>query len=150
MPTKLNPQWIVGFVDGEGCFYVGINKMFSMRHGIQVLPDFTVVQHIRDIKVLYELQAYFGCGVVRVNNGDRWAYRVRGHKAILDTIIPFFDKYPLITKKQQDYLLFRGVIQMMANKEHLLVAGIRKIELIKQKMNTQVYIPMSPAKKPKI
>ncbi|RLC54843.1 MAG: endonuclease, partial [Chloroflexota bacterium] len=21
----LSPDWVVGFVDGEGCFYVGIN-----------------------------------------------------------------------------------------------------------------------------
>ena len=22
----LNAQWVVGFVDGEGCFHIGINK----------------------------------------------------------------------------------------------------------------------------
>jgi len=23
---KINKDWIVGFTDGEGCFYIGINK----------------------------------------------------------------------------------------------------------------------------
>jgi hypothetical protein len=23
---KLNAQWVVGFVDGEGCFHIGMNK----------------------------------------------------------------------------------------------------------------------------
>ena len=23
---SLSPDWVVGFVDGEGCFYVGVNR----------------------------------------------------------------------------------------------------------------------------
>ena len=42
---NLNAQWIVGFVDGEGCFHVGINQNKEMKLGVQVLPEFTVVQH---------------------------------------------------------------------------------------------------------
>ena len=45
---NLNAQWIVGFVDGEGYFHIGINKNESMKLGVQVLPDFHVVQHERD------------------------------------------------------------------------------------------------------
>jgi hypothetical protein len=26
---NLNAQWIVGFVDGEGCFHIGINQKSS-------------------------------------------------------------------------------------------------------------------------
>ena len=77
---KLDAQWITGFVDGEGCFYVGINPHKEMTAGFQVLPEFTVVQHKRDVQVLHALKSYFGCGVVRVNHGDRMAYRVRGQK----------------------------------------------------------------------
>jgi hypothetical protein len=45
MSMNLNAQWVVGFVDGEGCFHVGINQNESMSLGVQVLPEFTVVQH---------------------------------------------------------------------------------------------------------
>ena len=70
---KLDTQWVTGFVDGEGCFYVGINAHSEMTAGFQVLPEFTVVQHKRDVQVLHALKAFFGCGVVRTNHGDRMA-----------------------------------------------------------------------------
>ena len=59
---KLDAQWITGFVDGEGCFFVGINPHEEMTIRIQVLPEFTVVQHERDVQVLYALKAYFENG----------------------------------------------------------------------------------------
>ncbi len=52
---NLQTQWILGFVDGEGCFHVAVNKNSTMTLGYQVLPEFTVTQHERDIKVLYAL-----------------------------------------------------------------------------------------------
>ena len=67
----LNAQWIVGFVDGEGCFHIGINKNQKMTLGVQVLPEFTVVQHQRDEQILYALKDFFGCGVVRKNHATR-------------------------------------------------------------------------------
>ena len=70
---QLEAQWITGFVDGEGCFHVGINPHSDMKCGYQVLPEFTVVQHERDVQLLHALKAYFGCGVVRRNHGDRMA-----------------------------------------------------------------------------
>ncbi|MEM6274992.1 MAG: LAGLIDADG family homing endonuclease, partial [Myxococcota bacterium] len=74
---NLHPQWIAGFVDGEGCFHVSINPHDDMKTGYQVLPEFVVVQHERDVQLLHGLKAHFGCGVVRKNHGDRMAYRVR-------------------------------------------------------------------------
>ncbi len=49
----LNPDWIVGFVDGEGCFHVGISRNEGTRFGYQILPELTIVQHERDLSVLY-------------------------------------------------------------------------------------------------
>src|SRR3990167_11022858 len=77
---KLDAQWIVGFVDGEGCFHVGINKNSEMKIGYQILPEFTVVQHERDVQLLHAIKTYFGCGVVRKNHADRMAFRVRDIK----------------------------------------------------------------------
>ena len=68
---SLSPEWVVGFVDGEGCFYVGINRQPTMKVGWQVLPEFRVVQYQRDVALLDQLRTFFGCGQVTVNNGDR-------------------------------------------------------------------------------
>ena len=132
---NLEAQWIVGFVDGEGCFYVGINKHSDMKAGYQVLPEFTVVQHKQDVQVLHALKAYFGCGVVRSNHGDRMAYRVRSQKHLLERIIPFFEKHQLKTKKGLDFRKFRKILLMMEAEEHLKVEGIEKIRKITSEMN---------------
>ena len=133
---KLDAQWITGFVDGEGCFYVGVNLHREMTAGFQVLPEFTVVQHKRDVQVLHALKAYFGCGVVRTNHGDRMAYRVRGKEHLLTYIVPFFVKHSLKTKKNVDFLKFRDILLMMEAGKHLTAEGIETIRAIAAQMNT--------------
>jgi hypothetical protein len=134
---ELQAQWIVGFVDGEGCFYVGINPHDDMSVKHQVLPEFTVVQHKRDLQVLYALKKYFQCGVVRVNHGDRMAFRVRGLKNLNERIVPFFEKHQLKTKKRQDFMAFRQILLKMNSGAHLTEEGIVEIKEIASKMNTQ-------------
>ena len=132
---KLDAQWITGFVDGEGCFYVGINPHQEMTAGFQVLPEFTVVQHKRDVQVLHALKAYFECGVVRVNHDDRMAYRVRSKEHLLTRIVPFFIKHPLKTKKNVDFKKFRHILLMMETGTHLTVEGVEEIRAIAEQMN---------------
>ena len=132
---KLDAQWVVGFVDGEGCFHVGINPHVEMTAGFQVLPEFTVVQHQRDVQVLHALKGFFGCGVVRINHGDRMAYRVRGQEHLRQIIIPFFVKHPLKTRKNIEFLKFRDVLQLMQTGIHLKTDGIEKIRAISGQMN---------------
>ena len=132
---NLEAQWIVGFVDGEGCFHVGISSHSDMKVGYQVLPEFTVVQHERDVQVLHALKAYFGCGVVRKNHADRMAYRVRDHKHLIEHILPFFLEHPLKTKKRVDFQKFRRVCLLMDKGEHLTPEGLEEIRRIAGQMN---------------
>jgi len=132
---QLDAHWIVGFVDGEGCFHVSINAHPEMSVGAQVLPEFTVVQHERDIQVLHALKAHFGCGVVRKNNGDRMAYRVRGHEHLSKNIVPFFEKHLLKTRKRVDFIKFREIVNLMSRGEHLSSEGVDKIRAIAEQMN---------------
>lgn len=133
---NLDPQWIVGFVDGEGCFYVGINPQSSMRLGFQILPEFTVVQHRRDVQLLHALKAYFGCGVVRSNHGDRLGYRVRGHNNLLTRILPFFEKHHLKSiRRRVAFERFRSIVLMMERGDHLTPEGMNKIRIIAATIN---------------
>ena len=140
MSMNLNAQWIVGFVDGEGCFHVGINQNESMRLGVQVLPEFTVVQHQVDAQVLYALKDYFGCGVVRQNHGTRLSYRVRGQENLRDRIIPFFEKHQFKTRKRVNFAKFRKVILLIEKGEHLTAEGLEKIRQIKISMNSTTFL----------
>ena len=135
-PGRLEAQWVVGFVDGEGCFFVGINQHSEMTSGFQVLPEFTVVQHKRDIQLLHALKQFFGCGVVRTNHGDRMAYRVRALGHLNDKIIPFFEQHPLKSKKRVDFAKFRQVLQLMNDGKHLRKDGVEEIRSIASTMNT--------------
>ncbi len=136
LPGKLEAHWVVGFVDGEGCFFVGINPRPDMASGYQVLPEFTVVQHRRDIQLLYALKKFFGCGVVRSNHGERMAYRVRSLEHLNQRIVPFFEQHPLRSKKRVDFAKFRRVLQLMNRGEHLRTDGLEKIRAIASAMNT--------------
>ena len=132
---NLEAQWITGFVDGEGCFYIGINSSPEMATGYQVLPEFTVVQHERDVQILHALKAHFGCGVVRKNHGDRMAYRVRSQEHLLERIIPFFIEHPLKSKKRVDFQKFRRVLLKMEAGDHLDPEGVEEIRRIAGQMN---------------
>jgi hypothetical protein len=132
---KLDAQWVTGFVDGEGCFFVGINEHSDMKTGIQVLPEFTVVQHERDVQLLFALKEFFGCGVVRSNHGDRMAFRVRGKEHLLQRVVPFFVEHPLKSKKRVDFEKFRRVLLKMEAGDHLTADGVEEIREIASRMN---------------
>ncbi len=131
---RLNASWIVGFIDGEGCFFVGINRMAKMKSGFQILPEFMVVQHKRDIGLLYRIRDYFGFGSVTRNHGDRFEFRVRG-MINLKKLVQFFEQNPLLTKKQESFRKFSKIIKLMEEKKHLTSRGVNRIREISQSMN---------------
>jgi hypothetical protein len=121
--AQLNAQWIVGFVDGEGCFNLDVHIKTDMRWGLQMQPEFTVVQHERDVNLLHDLKAYFGCGSVGINRKDststRYHYRVKSVQQLVEHIIPFFEQHGLKTKKNVEFKRFRKICQLMHNGYHL-------------------------------
>ena len=134
---RLEAQWIVGFTDGEGCFHIGVSRHPEMSVGVQVSPEFVIVQHKRDVKVLHAIKRFFGCGVVRSNHGDRMCWRVRNLEHLTERIIPFFEQHDLKTMKRQDFILFRRVVRMMLTGAHLTESGVEKIRLITERMNSR-------------
>jgi hypothetical protein len=112
-----------------------------MKLGVQVLPEFTVVQHQVDEQVLYGLKDYFGCGVVRKNHGTRLSYRVRGHQTYFWK--RFFLSSKNINLKHGNVLILRNfgrVILMMEKGEHLTPDGLEKIRQIKDSMNSTTFL----------
>lgn len=132
---KIDPNWVAGFVDGEGTFYIGVNPNKTMKSGFQVLPEFRIVQHKKDIKLLYALKRFFGAGVVRINHDDRYEIRIRKLDVLASKIVPFFKKHQLHTSKKFDFIRFSKVIRLMEEDEHLRLEGIVKIIDIASAMN---------------
>jgi hypothetical protein len=132
---ELSPDWVVGFTDAEGCFYVSVNPHPDMKVGYQVLPEFVVVQHQRDVQVLYALKKFFGSGVVRKNNHERWCYRVRKLEC-LQKICKFFESHPLKTKKNVERIRFCRIVRFMREGRHLNPEGLLDIVEMVLSMNT--------------
>lgn len=132
---ELSSDWVVGFVDGEGCFHVGINRHPDLATGYQVLPEFVVVQHELDVQILFALKRFFRGGVVRQNHGDRWWLRIRNLKMLLE-VCRFFSSHPLKTRKNVEFHKFRRVIQFLDEGRHLQVEGLLSIVDIALSMNT--------------
>jgi len=133
--VELTPDWVVGFVDGEGCFHVSLTRHDEMASGFQVLPEFVVVQHERDLQILQALKRFFGGGVVRRNHGDRHCLRIR-KLDLLEQVCVFFARHPLKTKKNTDFQKFRRILQLMEKQRHLVREGLLEIIDIAMAMNT--------------
>lgn len=56
-----DPNWLAGFVDGEGSFLVTI-CLNSNKSGFRVRLEFSVCQHLRDEELMNSLIKYLGCG----------------------------------------------------------------------------------------
>ena len=138
---RLDPWWIVGFVDGEGCFSVSVFRNVTSKLGVQVFPEFVVTQGAKSLSVLEDLQAFFGCGKIyenrRTDNHRENLYRfcVRSINDIAIKIIPFFEEYPLQTAKNGDFTIFCQVVDMIQKREHLSQSGVDKIRILATNMN---------------
>ena len=86
--------------------------------------------------VLRIIRLFFGVGIIYDNENNNTAvYVVRSLQDITNIIIPHFDKYPLITQKRADYLLFKQGVNLLNSRAHFEVEGIRKILSLKSSMN---------------
>lgn len=133
--------WIVGFVDGEGCFSCPIYRCEKMTLGWQVRPEFAVVQGASSRDVLEDLVHFFGCGRVFRNSRhdnhreDLFRYCVQRIGDIKDTIVPFFAENPLRTSKMENFRKFARVVDLMSQRRHLSIDGLAEIAEIVQTMN---------------
>ncbi len=133
--------WVVGFIDGEGCFSVSINKNSTTSSGWQIFPELVVTQGEKSLSSLKELQRFFGCGKIFVNRRydnhkeDIYRFCIRCIDDLQNKVIPFFQKNPLRTSKKEDFQRFTTIVQLMVDKKHLTVKGMKKIAKIVQGMN---------------
>lgn len=63
----------------------------------------------------------------------------------LEIIMNHFDKYPLITKKQADYKLFKLAVNLIKNKSHLTKDGLLELVALKAVINNGINNDLSIA-----
>ena len=132
----LNPWWLTGFVDGEGCWSISIYRDKNLKTGWRIIPVFIIGLHARDLFLLEKIKSYFYKGRIKILKNNRGVnYYVNSIEDLTKFIIPHFEKYPLLTQKKADFELFKQIVIMMKNKEHLNEQGVRKIVAILASMN---------------
>ena len=133
---ETNIYWIVGFIDGEGCFSISFNKKSTLTCGIEVRPSFSVSQKAHSYIALENIQNYFKCGNIRFDKKDgTYKYEVRSLINLRKIIIPFFNKYSLLTKKKSDFETFQVICNLVAECQHLNKQGLEKIINLAYTMN---------------
>ena len=116
--SSLNPWFITGFTDGEGCFLIIVRKNRNLKIGWSVELRFQITLHEKDKTLLKLIQNYFCVGYINKDGPQSIKYCVQSIKE-LKVIIDHFDRYPLITQKWSDYKLFKEAYNLILNKEHL-------------------------------
>jgi hypothetical protein len=127
--------------------------------GWRVRSYFEIGLNLKDKDLLYQLQDFFGgIGTFRIDNtNDAIKYSVADLNDLQSVIIPHFNKFPLLTQKRADFLLFEQIIELMKNGAHLSDEGLRKIINIKASMNLGIndniksnFVDISPVDRPVI
>ena len=139
--------WVIGFVDGEGCFSIGFVRQPNRGArkgyvaGYQVFHRFVVTQGAKSHACLEDLQAFFEAGRIYRNRRkdnhkeDLFQFVVGRRDELLDTIIPFFRDNPLRTSKRDDFVCFERCMEIVSAGRHRTVQGLVEIAEITQTMN---------------
>ena len=160
--SSISPYYVTGLSDAESSFHVSIIKSQLYKLGFKVIAVYTIQLHIKDIELLNKLKSFFGTGSITIKKDKQGnplsaVFSVQSLKDLSNVIVPHFDKYPLLSKKRADYLLFKNIVDLMVGGFHLSEEGLKKIISIKASMNKgisselqQEYPNIIPVKRPDI
>jgi hypothetical protein len=133
-----DPNWVAGFVSGEGNFDAGIRKPENTSKGLRsrVYLRFRLAQHARDTHLLNLIIKYLGTGRLEIDSRKPLVLLVVGNiSEISKIIIPFFKKYPILGTKYLDYQDWCKIASIITNGAHLTKEGLESIRPIKSGMN---------------
>lgn len=138
--SKLNPNYIAGFIDGEGCFAISIGRHKTLKNRAEVKLEFEIELRADDKPILERIRETLGCGNIYDLNYDRygWAphvkYKISKLSDLQERLIPFLRKYPLQAKKRDSFAIFCRAVRLVSLKKHLTVKGIQTFRMLQDKM----------------
>jgi hypothetical protein len=132
----LNPWFITGLAEGEGCFSVSFSFRKRLKIGIETRPSFSISLNRRDLDLIKSVHGYFKCGAIRFSRADHtYKYEVRSIKELVKTIIPHFKKYPLMGNKLKDFNNFALICADVYKNLHLNKLHLKKLIALAYQMN---------------
>jgi hypothetical protein len=126
--------YLAGFADGEGSFNLSFRKRKDYSQPWKISLCFNVSQKDKVILALYK--RHLKCGTLRSRNDGVWYYEVNNFTAIQENVIPFFKRYGFLSaNKKRDFQKFMKLADLIADKKHLKIDGIKRILEIRKTMN---------------
>jgi len=113
---------------------LSFTKTKKWEQAWEVRASFQLGLNKKDKKLIERIQSFFGVGKI-FEHKEVMEYRVSSIKEIREVIIPYFLTHQLISQKQADFWLFKLIIELMSNREHLQLEGLCKIISIRAAMN---------------
>jgi len=134
--VSFHPQWLGGFVSGDGSFMIQIEKKDGKYFPRLI---FQLTQHSCDTELMVNLTSYLGCGGVSKNSESTSAVKLRVTKFsdICTKIIPLFQGNLILGVKSKDFADWCIAADIIKNKGHLTQAGLDKIQELKANMNKE-------------
>jgi hypothetical protein len=132
----LDPWYVSGLTEGEGCFCVSFAIRAKLRTGLEARPSFSLSLNEKDRGLLSELTQFFGCGWIRESRFDRtFKFEVRSVADLIARIVPHFEEYRLRGVKAKSFAGFAEVCRMIGQGDHLTRHGMAEIVAIAYEMN---------------
>jgi LAGLIDADG endonuclease len=124
--------FLSGFALGEGSFMVVCRKRGGRSASFRLSAAFNVSQ--RDRAPLDLFRETLGCGTMRVaGNGGRY-WEVNRLSDERERIVPFFERFPLVGHKAQDFELWRQVVDLLSQ-ANLSDSDLRTVLALRERMN---------------
>lgn len=100
--------YLVGLFEGDGYFSI-------TKKGKYLTYEVGMELSIKDVQLIYKIKSILGVGVVSFRQRgevEMVSLRIRNKDHIKNFIIPIFDKYPMFSNKQYDYLRLRKILDL--------------------------------------
>ncbi len=128
--------YLSGYADGEGCFCVSFNRSKRHKFGWEIRPSFSVSQNGDRAEVLEIYQRLFDCGTIRPDRSDRtFKFETRSVSDLATKIVPHFERYPILSSKQNDFQRFAAIVQLMQRGAHRNQDGFAEIVRLSAALN---------------
>lgn len=128
--SPLHPNWITGFTEGDGTFYISSSSK-NIRAFYQIGLD------EKDYPVLIRIQSFFNnTGHIKeYPSNQAFYFSISRLNHLIDIIAPHFSINPLIGHKLSNYLIWLDIINIMYTKHHLTPEGWEKIIKLNETLN---------------
>lgn len=133
----IKPDYIVGFTDGEGCFYVQI------RTDHRIVLRYFITQRFDNRGVLEKIQNFFSVGYVHLKKQEwgkeyrrirraTYVFEVTKQDHIQNVIVPFFKKHVLQGVKRFSFEKFAKIANLVKERQDTRKLSENELKLVWQ------------------